>query len=366
MCIVSHIKYKGIDMSSLFDRICSEQLIKNYPSHMKNNIQYECIMGSVAYGVSDDTSDMDIYGFCIPPKHILFPYNHGYILGFGKKPEGFDQFQKHHIIDPGRAREYDISIYNIVKFFNLCMENNPNMVDALFVPNRCVLHSNQVGEYVRENRHIFLSKRCWHKFKGYAFSQIHKMKNKFAKDFVDMCNLFDMAYDLPLKDMLDIMKKKGATEEQCSRMTYILAKIASGGKRSKRIPLIAKHGFDTKFGYHVVRLIDECEQILEEGDLDLTRSREHLKAIRRGEWKLEDIENYFDTKMKSLEKLYSESKLRYSPDEECIKTLLIDCLEMHYGNLGAAVGANNVDDVIRTLSQGIVKLEQGMQMLYRN
>lgn len=38
----------------------------------------------------------------------------------------------------------------------------------------------------------------------------------------------------------------------------------------------------------------------------------------------------------SLEKLYTESKLPYSPDEEKLKALLLACLEEHYGSLGAS------------------------------
>ena len=318
-------------------------------------------MGSTAYGVSDDTSDMDIYGFAMPPKHILFPYSDGgHIFGFGKKPENFEQFQQHHIIDKGRGKEYDISIYNIVKFFNLCMENNPNMVDALFVPTRCVLHSTAIANHVRDNRKLFLSKRVWHKFKGYAFSQLHKMKNKWVKDFVELCNKWEIPYDMPLKDTLDLMKNHGANDEERTRMLLVINKIETGGKRSKRIPLIAKHGFDTKFAYHVVRLIDECQQILEEGDLDLTRSREHLKAIRRGEVPEKDIIQYFDNKVLSLENSYSTSKLPYTPDEEAIRALLMECIESHYGTVE---NSGMEKDVIRMLNISQEYLNKAMRMM---
>ena len=349
-------------MSSIFDRLCSDQLIKNYPSHMKNNIHYEVIMGSTAYGVSDNTSDIDVYGFCMPPKHILFPYSNGSLFGFGSKPNNFEQFQQHHIIDKGRGKEYDISIYNIVKFFNLCMENNPNMVDALFVPTRCVLHCTAVGNHIRENRKLFLTKRVWHKFKGYAFSQLHKMKNKYVKDFVDLCDDYEVPYDLSLKETVNLMKVNGACDDMRSHMTVLINKIESGGNRSKRIPLIAEHGYDTKFAYHVVRLLDECQQILEEGDLDLTRSREHLKAIRRGEESVEQIIEYFDTKIITLEKLYSDSKLRHSPDEDSIRNLLNECIEMHYGSIDEFSETNH--ELIRRLGSAQSEIETVMKQLY--
>ncbi len=109
--------------------------------------------------------------------------------------------------------------------------------------------------------------------------------------------------------------------------------ITQNGNISKRIDIVETFGWDVKFGYHLVRLLNECEMILTEGDLDLLRNREQLKSIRRGEWTLKDIESYFTEKEKQLEKLYNESKLQHSPDERAIKQLLINCLEHHYGSL---------------------------------
>lgn len=92
--------------------------------------------------------------------------------------------------------------------------------------------------------------------------------------------------------------------------------------------------------YHVVRLIGECEQILVEHDLDLERNREQLKSIRRGEWTLKQIETYFTEKERALEMLYATSTLPHSPDEAFLKQLLLDCLELHYGNLSTALVRN--------------------------
>ena len=69
----------------------------------------------------------------------------------------------------------------------------------------------------------------------------------------------------------------------------------------KRIETIEKYGYDVKFAYHVVRLLDEVEQILTIGDLDITRDRERLKAIRSGEWEMERVEQHFENKERILE-----------------------------------------------------------------
>lgn len=263
------------------------------PKWLPSNCHFLTIMGSLAYGVSSDSSDMDLYGWAIPPKEDMFPHLRGEIPGFGRQHQRFEQFQEHHIADPdamaGKGREYDISIYGIVKYFQLCMENNPNMIDSLFVPQTAILHMSRIGELVRQNRRDFLHKGCWHKFKGYAYSQLHKMSSK------------------------DPVGKRQALRDE--------------------------FGFDVKFGYHVVRLLSECEQILHEGDLDLQEKsrREQMKAIRRGEVTEDEIRRWATDKEAQLERLYAASTLPYGPDEKKIKDLLLHCLEEHYGSLDKAV-----------------------------
>lgn len=264
------------------------------PRWLADNTMYLTLMGSHAYGCATEESDVDVYGFAVPPKEIIFPHLAGEIPGFGHQLKRFDQYQEEHLKDPdaraGKGEEYDVSIYGIVRYFQLVMEGNPNMVDSLFTPTNCVIHSTAVSELVRENRKLFLSKKCWHTFKGYAFAQLHKMSSKTPDP---------------------------------------------GGKRIK---LREKFGFDVKFGMHLVRLIQEVEQILSIGDIDLQRDKEMLKDIRRGNWTEQQVRDWFMEREKSLEKLYHESKaVPHQPNEGAIKQLLLSCLEHHYGSLEKAV-----------------------------
>lgn len=273
----------------LLQKLRSAALI-HPPRWLVDNTAYMTVMGSDAYGVSNQTSDVDIYGFCIPPKDVVFPHLAGEIMGFGKPRERFDQWQQHHIQPPdGRETTYDFQIFSIVRYFQLCMECNPNMIDSLFTPRRCVMHSTQVGEITRENRKLFLHKGAWHKFRGYAYSQMHKIKGKV------------------------------------------------NASNPARAETIQKFGYDVKFAYHVVRLLDEVEQIMVEHDLDLERNREQLKSIRRGEWTLEQIQSHFDAKERSLENAYATSTLPHSPDEAAVKAVLLRCLEAHFGSLENAI-----------------------------
>ncbi len=261
------------------------------PRWLPGNVQYETVMGSVAYGVSSDSSDLDVYGWAIPMKEEIFPHLRGEVPGFGTQAKRFETYQEHHVTDAdalaGRGRVYDFTIFGVVKFFALAMDNNPNIIDCLFTPSTCVLHSTRVGNLVRENRKLFLHKGAWPKFKGYAYSQLHKLAIKHPT--------------------------------------------------GKRAELVERHGYDTKFAYHVVRLISEVEQILMEGDIDLQRGNETLKAIRRGEWTETRLRQWFADKEAHLERVYAESPLRPTPDEPCIKALLLQVLEEHYGSLDGCV-----------------------------
>ena len=282
-------------MSSIVQTLERKNRLRGQPRFLAGAMQYEVIMGSVAYGVSNDTSDMDIYGFCIPPKDEVFPHLRGEIIGFDVPAPRFEQFQQHHIHDRGslggRGREYDLTIYSIVKYFRLCLENNPNIIDSLFVPRNCILFSTPLAERVREQRKRFLHKGCWPKFRGYAYAQMHKLRSK---------------------------QPQGKRQETAER-----------------------YGYDVKFAYHVVRLLHEAEQILIEQDLTLNRNSEQLKAIRRGEWTLVQLEDYVQRKEAGLETAYSQSRLPALPDQPAIKTLLLQCLEAHYGSLDGAVQDND-------------------------
>jgi predicted nucleotidyltransferase len=275
---------------STLQRLSERGLVKP-PRWLPANVQYETIMGSVAYGVSSDSSDLDVYGWAIPPKEDVFPHLRGEIPGFGRQVRRFEQFQEHHVRDPdalaGHGRTYDLTVFGIVKFFALAMENNPNVIDSLFTPATCVLHSTRVGNLVREERRLFLHRGAWPKFKGYAYSQLHKLANKQPQ--------------------------------------------------GKRAELVAAHGYDTKFAYHVVRLLGEVEQILVEGDIDLQRDNERLKAIRRGEWTEARLRQWAADKEADLERAYAASPLPAAPDEDRLKALLLNCLEEHYGSLQGCV-----------------------------
>jgi len=100
------------EFASSVQRLHASGLIRP-PKWLPADVAYETIMGSMARGVSSDTSDMDVYGFCIPPKDRVFPHLAGEIPGFGRQIQRFEQYQQHHVSDPsalgGHGRMYDLT-----------------------------------------------------------------------------------------------------------------------------------------------------------------------------------------------------------------------------------------------------------------
>jgi uncharacterized protein len=242
--------------------------------------ELEVLMGSVAYGAATGpTSDIDIYGICIPDINIVFPQTieGGYVEGFTKRPTNFESAQQHHINIDGV--QHDVTVYSIVKTFALAVDNNPNILDILWVPDSCVLHATDIGNKIRDNRQLFLSKHSYHRFRGYAYAQQKRMIH------------------------------------------------------SNRTELIEQYGFDVKNAYHIIRLALQCKQILETGDMVLDANSELLKEIRAGKYSLDEINQMFEDAEADLETLYKNSDLRDSSDMESLQKVLLECLEMKYGYL---------------------------------
>jgi len=122
-----------------------------------------------------------------------------------------------------------------------------------------------------------------------------------------------------LLDGEEAQNRKGypIKERLVTKCRVVCFEVPNGTLVTRNKGCVAIQG-NCKFAYHVVRLLDEVEQILSEGDLDIRRNRAQLKAIRRGDVPEEEI-------------------YKYGPDEAAIKRLLLECLEEHWGSLTGAV-----------------------------
>lgn len=125
---------------------------------------FETVVGSRAYGIHHKDSDYDKAGVMIPGKEYFF--------GFLK----FEQFMG--------FEEKDRVCYDIRKALRLIADCNPNMMDLLWVPDRCIQKMTPFWQQFVDQRDLFVSKRCRYTYSGYAIAQLRRIKThrKFLLD----------------------------------------------------------------------------------------------------------------------------------------------------------------------------------------
>jgi len=250
-------------MPSTVERLTQKGLITP-PSWLASNVAYETIMGSVAFGVSVDISDFDTVGFCIPPKDIVFPHLAGYIEGFGRQKQRFCCYQKHHVFVAdelgGKGRTYDLNVYNIVHYFHLCMENNPNMIASLFTPLECVLHSTEVANMVRDKRRMFLHKGCWPRFKGYSFNQLHKMRTKNPEPNSKRASAIEKyGYDCYVEEHTEFLTDRGWQRfDDINSYTQLATVEMQSGEFQWQLPSVRIDKFYTGPVYNIHPAMSKC------------------------------------------------------------------------------------------------------------
>lgn len=126
-------------------------------SWLKDSTIYLVQHGSKAYNCQIETSDDDFKGIAIPPKR----YWYGTL-------ENFEQAE---LKDP----DPDCVIYNVRKWFQLAVANNPNILEMLFVEPQHRLLVHPLMERILEKRDIFLSKKARHSFAGFAYDQMRRV-----------------------------------------------------------------------------------------------------------------------------------------------------------------------------------------------
>ena len=156
------------------------------------NLLYEYIRGSQAYGTSLPTSDIDMGGVYICDPDVLYGIQSGY---------------EEQIAD----EKGDVVWYEIGRYISLLMSSNPNMLESLYIPDRCVVYEHPIIKELKQNRDMFLTQECFRSFIGYAIEQIKKARglNKKCvnpiterKTPIDFCYTFKDQGTTPIENWL--------------------------------------------------------------------------------------------------------------------------------------------------------------------
>ncbi|RAK25300.1 putative nucleotidyltransferase [Flavobacterium aquaticum] len=180
--------------------------IQDLKSH--NLILFEVISGSKSFGLSTPTSDTDIKGVYYLPKA---------------------QFYGLHYMPQISNETNDEVYYELGRFVELLLKNNPNILEILASPADCILYKHPLME--RLQLQDFLSKLCKDSFAGYAMTQIKKARGlnkkivnplpKERKSLLDFCAILNGYDSVPLSKWL---MEQNLFQEQCGLINVPNAK----------------------------------------------------------------------------------------------------------------------------------------------
>jgi hypothetical protein len=141
---------------------------------------------------------------------------------------------------PSQAGDLDLTVYSLRKFAKLAANGNPTVQILLFVKP---LFINRWGQRLRDRADLFASKEAGARFLGYLQAQRERLLGE------------------------------------------------RGQMRVTRTELVERHGYDTKFAMHAVRLGYQGVEYLESGRLTLPMEagREYCMNVRLGKIPLAEV-----------------------------------------------------------------------------
>jgi hypothetical protein len=185
----------------------------------KGLLLFECISGSKAYGLNTAQSDTDLRGVYYLPKA---------------------QFYGLEYIPQVSNETSDEVYYELGRFVELLIRNNPNILEVLASPEDCILYKHPLLN--RLTLDLFLSKLCKETFAGYALTQIKKARgykkkivnpvDAIRKTVLDFCFILQGYRSIPLTEWLAqnnfVQEHCGLTSIPHSKGLYALFYDATG------------------------------------------------------------------------------------------------------------------------------------------
>ena len=316
---MQRIELKGLSPEQV-DRLLPEGLISL------------CWRGSVAHGMyvpksdPDSIDDKDVMGVYIGPLE--------HYLGFGRK-DVYEQWEG----------EWDCVFYELRKFIGLLLNCNPNVLSLLWLKPNGIIYESELGQRLREHRDLFVTRKAYHSFSGYAHAQFKKMIsfNQEAQQLMAQLEeqLTGFGIDPDSCDAghslrrLDGQPFVGATTEMMEivkRYRGERRRYYSGGYMGqKRRELVRRVGYDAKNAAHLIRLLRMGIEFLTEGTMHVERvDAPDLLEIKRGGWPLEKVKAEAERLFQLSQEAYVRSSLPPEPDRDRAERLCVEMISTYH------------------------------------
>jgi predicted nucleotidyltransferase len=115
---------------------------------------YRCVVGSRAFGLAGDDSDIDRRGIYLPPADLQWSL-------YGAPEQ----------LENEATQE---CYWELRKFLILALKANPNILECLYTP--LIETATPIAQELLEMREIFLSKLVYQTYNGYVISQFKKLE----------------------------------------------------------------------------------------------------------------------------------------------------------------------------------------------
>lgn len=185
-------------------------------------------VGSGVHGTAiDGTDDRDEMGICVEPPEFVIGLRSFEQYIYRTAAERTGDYNA-----PSQAGDLDLVVYSLRKWMRLALQGNPTVLIPLFAPDSEIVTITDLGQELRNNTDLIVSRQAGHRFIGYLRGQRERMLN------------------------------------------------GTVAKRVNRPELIERYGFDTKFAGHMVRLGLQGVELLETGHITLPMPEPWLTWIR--------------------------------------------------------------------------------------
>lgn len=343
---------------------------------MEKKILVKHYAGSKAYGTNIETSDTDFRGIFLGSRiEITTPF-----------------FNVKEWVDKS---EEDTKFFELNSFIELACDNNPNILETLFVDRADIVSNSDEYNYLREHNKMFLTKKIAHTTSSYAIQSLMKMKNhnKFInnldiekplqtnfvsvirnftdnKDFntkIDLVDNFSTGYKLISygKDIFGVIESENKrnstfnsefflnrTKSSDNTLPLILLKFRSeeyeaakikynsflkwkGARNQTARNLIEdKFGYDSKDAMHLVRLMRIGYECITEGEYKVKRpDAKELLEIRDGKWTYDEIYSYAKDFDVKIKEAAKKSFLPDNVDREKAAKLILEIQDSGWFNI---------------------------------
>ncbi|MEC8422844.1 MAG: nucleotidyltransferase domain-containing protein [Myxococcota bacterium] len=291
---------------------------------------FVAVAGSRAQGLHRPDSDVDLRGVAVPRPAELLGYRNRFEQADAPSSlRGFIAHLNPQEREAAAQHKVEGSIYAIAKFARLAADANPSILEALFCRDQEVRLCTALGHRLREARSGFLSMRAGQTFSQYGLQQLKRIQAHRRWLEAPPGGPPDRrAAGLSARPARNPTADEVAAEARHARevRTWRQYQMWLQKRNAERAALESAHGYDTKHGAHLVRLLRMGREILETGHVHVwrgDRDADELKAIRAGAWSYERMVSWAETEAAAVRDI-AHPVVPPQPDHAGLDALIVD------------------------------------------